>query len=101
METFSDLFYSLYRVSSNKIYSYLHINKSNNTERVRNKPIIESIVDHIIAPFIPITHIIDNVYLGNAYNASSYNYLVNNNIKYIINAGMELDNYFIQKNEFV
>lgn len=44
------------------------------------------------------THIIDNLYLGSAFNAASYTTLKNNNIKIIINVSKELSKYY--KNEF-
>lgn len=40
------------------------------------------------------THIIDTIYLGNAYNASNYSNIINNNIKLIINITEEIPNYY-------
>ena len=40
------------------------------------------------------THIIDTIYLGNAYNASNYSNIVNKNIKLIINITEEIPNYY-------
>jgi protein-tyrosine phosphatase len=44
------------------------------------------------------THIIDNIYLGSAFNASNYNSLKQNNIGLIINMTNEISNYY--ENEF-
>ena len=41
------------------------------------------------------TFIIDNIYLGNAYNASNWINLKNNNIGLIINITKEIPNYYI------
>ncbi len=40
------------------------------------------------------THIVDNIYLGSAYNAASYNTLKNRNIKVIMNATTEISDYY-------
>ena len=45
------------------------------------------------------TYIIDNIYLGSAYNASNYDLLKKYNIKYIINITNEISNHF--PDEFV
>ena len=44
------------------------------------------------------THVIDNIYLGNACNASYYYKLKESDIKLIINVTTEIPNYF--KNDF-
>ena len=41
------------------------------------------------------TYIIDNIYLGNAYNASNWINLDSNNIGLIINITKEIPNYYI------
>jgi hypothetical protein len=45
------------------------------------------------------THIIDNIYLGSAFNAASYDTLKKHNIKVILNITKEISNYF--PNEFI
>ncbi|AYV77013.1 MAG: dual specificity phosphatase [Barrevirus sp.] len=40
------------------------------------------------------THVIDNIYLGSAYNAASYKTLKNRNIKVIMNATTEISDYY-------
>jgi atypical dual specificity phosphatase len=49
----------------------------------------------------PPTHIIDNIYLGSAFNAASYQVLKDNNIKMIINVTKSLSNYHENTNEFI
>jgi hypothetical protein len=46
------------------------------------------------------THIIDNIYLGSAFNAASYYTLKSLNIKNIINVTQEITPYFAHYNEF-
>tara|TARA_B100001094_G_scaffold304465_1_gene333451 strand:- start:41 stop:631 length:591 start_codon:yes stop_codon:yes gene_type:complete len=46
------------------------------------------------------TFIIDNIYLGNAYNASNWINLKNNNIGLIINITKEIPNYYINDIEY-
>ena len=48
----------------------------------------------LISFFEPPTHIIDNIYLGNAYNAAYYYGLKKNNIKMIINVTQEISQYY-------
>lgn len=46
------------------------------------------------------THAIDNIYLGSAFNAASYDTLKDLNIKMIINATTEISNYYENSEEF-
>ncbi len=46
------------------------------------------------------THVVDNIYLGSAFNAASYNLLTKLNIKVIINATTEISNYYEKLNDF-
>lgn len=46
------------------------------------------------------THAIDNIYLGSAFNAASYDLLKELNITLIINATTEISNYYEESNEF-
>tara|TARA_Y100000590_G_scaffold470102_1_gene661983 strand:- start:2185 stop:2820 length:636 start_codon:yes stop_codon:yes gene_type:complete len=57
-----------------------------------------SVVSHIYKLTYNMTPIIDNLYLGNACDASYYYKLKNSNIKSIINVTTEIPNYF--KNDF-
>jgi protein-tyrosine phosphatase len=47
------------------------------------------------------THIIDNIYLGSAINASHYNTLKNRNIGLVINMTYEISNYFPNEIEYI
>jgi len=47
------------------------------------------------------THIIDNIYLGSAYNAADYNWLKINNIGLIINVTNEISNYYPNNFEYL
>ena len=44
------------------------------------------------------THIIDNIYLGNAYNASNYTSIIDNDFGLIINVTEEIPNYYSNEN---
>lgn len=46
------------------------------------------------------THIIDNIYLGSAFNAASYQTLKYLNIKHIVNVTQEITPYFNTSDEF-
>tara|TARA_B100000963_G_C22515240_1_gene620325 strand:- start:343 stop:957 length:615 start_codon:yes stop_codon:yes gene_type:complete len=94
------LLYSVIRVTKDKSYYLLYGEKEENkdgyivVERMRKKPLTESIYDHVSAPFISITSIDDIIYLGNAYNAADYYYLKQFGITGIVNACNEISNYF-------
>ena len=53
-----------------------------------------STYEQLVSFFEPPTHIIDNIYLGNAYNAAYYYGLKKNNIKMIINVTKEISKYY-------
>lgn len=55
--------------------------------------------DFINLAFEP-NNIVDNIYLGNSYNAANYRLLKKYNIKHIINVSHEIKNYFVSENEF-
>ena len=95
------LLYTIVQVTKDKSYYLLYGSSDNKyeegyviVERMRKKPLTESIYDHISAPFIKLTSIDDTVYLGNAYNAADYYYLKNFGITGIVNACNEISNYF-------
>ena len=58
----------------------------------------ETVINHLYKLTYDMTPIIDNLYLGNACDASYYYKLKQSNIKYIINVTTEIPNYF--KNDF-
>ncbi len=94
------LLYTVIQVTKDKSYYLLYGEKEENkdgyivVERMRKKPLTESIYDHVSAPFISITSIDDIIYLGNAYNAADYYYLKQFGITGIVNACNEISNYF-------
>lgn len=45
--------------------------------------------------------IIDNIYIGNGYNAANYNLLKNIDVKLVINVTEELSNYFIDEIDYL
>jgi predicted protein tyrosine phosphatase len=90
----SGVIYAIYKVTYDKTIASFNSPKDMNVKRLHNKPVIQSIYEHISAPIRSMVHIIDNIYIGNAYNASNYTYLMENNIKCIVNATDEIDNYF-------
>jgi len=63
-------------------------------ERQIQLPIKKSIYNHILNIFLYPTNIIDNIYLGNGYNASNYSVVRDYNIKYIVNVTKEIPNYY-------
>lgn len=71
------------------------------TERLYNIPTRKRITNHITNLFLEPTHIIDNIYLGNAYNASNYATISKYNIAYIVNVSIEIKNYYEQDNKLV
>lgn len=93
--------YTIVQVTKDKSYYLLYGSPDEKyedgyviVERMRKKPLTESIYDHISAPFIKLTSIDDIIYLGNAYNAADYYYLKNFGITGIVNACNEISNYF-------
>ena len=87
--------FSIFNVIYDKISDKLIVNNDNEEiKRINNYDIITRSLFHILAPFKEITHIDNNIYLGNAYNASNFTYLKSFNIKIIINASNEINNYF-------
>ena len=97
------LFYTVISVSKDKTYHIINKEPDETTDvgsdyviikRMRDKPLTESIYEHITAPFISATKIDNTIYLGNAFNAADYNYIKNNGITAIVNASKEISNYF-------
>jgi protein-tyrosine phosphatase len=89
---------SYLRILSVKSYDYIqkYINgkKILPVTRQIKLPIKTSIYNHIINIFLYPTNIIDNIYLGNGYNASNYSVIRDYNIKYIVNVTNEIPNYY-------
>jgi predicted protein tyrosine phosphatase len=72
------------------------LNVTTYTDETQNKRILPEIgiIEQYSIFFDNPTHIIDNIYLGSAYNAASYDTLISNNIKVIFNITNEISNYF-------
>ena len=93
--------YSIFHVTKDKSYYLLYGDTENKNDsgfvivdRMRRKPLSESIYDHFSATFINLTSIDGQIYLGNAYNAADYDYLKKFGITGIVNACNEISNYF-------
>lgn len=82
-----------------KYYTYLDNDIDDNNAQ-DNKNIKKRIftpkskIEQIQTFFSEPTYIIDNIYLGSAFNASNYNSLKQNNIGLIINMTNEISNYY-------
>ena len=81
-----------------KLYDYFYSWEYQQVERMEqnNNSIFHTLYNLTYKP----THIIDNIYLGNAYNASNYSNLIENNIGLILNITCEIPNYYSYTNEF-
>jgi hypothetical protein len=94
--------YAPIKVLFNKSHSYIkeYINTNNSEIIQENQVEIERYYDRIdtyiqiISFFKSPTHIIDNIYVGNARNAASYYTLEDNNIKMIINVTENIPIYY-------
>ena len=83
------------RMLLDKSYAYINDKRTDDyvkTNRIYpiNRGIGGSLYDLTYEP----THIIDNIYLGNSYNARNYYELIDNNIGLIINCTTEIPDYF-------
>jgi protein-tyrosine phosphatase len=101
-----DTLYACYKVFLDKSYDYIfcqsHPIKPINRIYKYNTyyDYLYNIVNQYCFFFSNPTHIIDNIYLGSAFNAASYQTLKNLNIKHIINVTQEITPYFKQYNDF-
>lgn len=78
-----------------------------NTQNIQNPQDNQNIKKRIFTPkskleqiqtfFSEPTYIIDNIFLGSAFNASNYNSLKQNNIGLIINMTNEISNYYVDE----
>jgi hypothetical protein len=87
-----------YNVLYDKIYDcFTKTEKTTTTNRMyQDKSYYEQYSTFLAPP----THIIDNIYLGSAYNAANWNILENLGIKIIINITKEISNYYPDKFEY-
>lgn len=94
-----DFLYKVYCMTNMLIDKSIHTyNYNNKTIRMKqhNKSMFNQLYDLTYEP----THIEDNIYLGNAYNARDYYWLKTNNIGLIVNCTVEISDYFNNENEF-
>lgn len=90
--TTSTYLYSILKVTYAKMFTFTdHYDTLLGVQRQYPRPAIAKMIASIFeAP----THIIDNIYLGNAYNAANYETLQDSNIKHIINITNNIPNYY-------
>lgn len=87
------------KVLYDKFYDYIYnSSKNNNIERIYEEV---STYNKITSWFQNPTKIIDNLYLGSAYNAASYYNLKENNIKLIINVTNSISEYYPDEFEYL
>ena len=77
-------------------YDYYMDEEYRSVERM--DPHVGGIVNNIYNLTYKPSHIVDNIYLGNAYNASNYPELIENSFGMILNITCEIPNYY--DNEF-
>lgn len=80
------------------IKKYVNGTQCQHTERLYTIPTKNRIANHITNLFLEPTHIIDNIYLGNAYNASNYAIIKQYSFNYIVNVTKEIKNYYEREN---
>lgn len=96
---------SYFRVFKQKSIQYLYIqfllyqkrNKmitNEKTNRIVQQSLVTRVSNHFNNIILDPTHIVDGVYLGNAYNASNTNTINKYNIKSIVNVTCEIPNYY-------
>ena len=79
----------------------LEIKKYNNEECNKRLYPHLSLWDEYAVFFGPPTHIIDNLYLGSAFNAASYDVLKDLDIRVILNITKEIRNYYDEEFEYI
>lgn len=84
----------LYQKQQNNI---LKLTNYTTTRMNNNQSIAKRVSNHFSNMILQPTFIIDNIYLGNAYNASNANTIMQYDIKNIINVTIEIPNYFESK----
>lgn len=84
---------AMFKVGKDKLYSYLFVEEHNDVERIKGNTTITTNIMNLFS-FNEPDYIIDNIYLGNSYNAANYKQLHKYNIKAIINVTSEISNYF-------
>ena len=101
-----DIYYFSRMIKDKALYvysEYLLKEQTNLSDEVKRLNIIETnegFYNIFKNLFIEPTKIVDNIYLGNAYNASNFNQLDELNINTIINVTNEIPNYFENIQEY-
>ena len=86
--------FSMSRMLKDKIVNTLYHKKFQNERVERMDPVDTTLVGNLIKLCREPTLVMDRVYLGNAYNASNFSCLTENNVGLIINITFEIPNYF-------
>jgi hypothetical protein len=84
-------------VVKDKVSHYIN-NENPSKQPERISPIV-NYYDQYTTCYSPPTYILDNIYLGSAYNAANYTILKDTGIDIIINITNEIDNYY--PNDFI
>jgi protein-tyrosine phosphatase len=93
---------ALYRLIRDKGYQYVidyYSGKNMEVSRLDKNNEHINIVEFVNRILSEPNLIIDNIYLGNGYNASNRELLKNKNIKYILNVTKEIPNHFENDND--
>jgi protein-tyrosine phosphatase len=87
------------RMLCGKSYDYIINNSNKKTLRMEesHNNIVKQLYNLASNP----TNIIDNIYLGNAFNACDYSNLNKNNIKLIVNCTEEIPNYYPENFNYI
>lgn len=101
MSTIFSYISATYRILSDKACEYWDVNDNNTDNRIFDG---SSIYNQYTTFFCSPNHIIDNIYLGSAFNAANYSQLSDLGIEVIINVTKEIsihfpDNYIYKKFE--
>jgi len=98
--------FACYKVFADKTYDYFfqQPKPTNSIERLYKPNTYCEYIYHFLNQysffFSDPTHIIDNIYLGSAYNAASFYTLKDLNIKKIINVTQEISQYYSEDFEY-
>lgn len=79
-------------------YTVWHFDLFTKVDRCYPKESYYSNFSNLIS--LPANHIIDNLYLGSAFNAADYNWLKANDIEIIVNATPSISNYYPNEIEY-
>ena len=89
--------YAFFKVLKDKMIQKMmtyYTNTYTTVERLDDTIIPSIFGDFLNLVTVEPTHVIDNIYIGNAYNASDYYTLQNYKITHIVNISEEISNYF-------